>query len=492
VPWDVFAVGQVTPQSVAYLTIPPFMHGSFEQRIANANATIQLDRWGIRGPWSRESPAINVGAEYRKDIVDFEPDEFAQTGDIAAFTEQVFPIRSSISTREIFAEARIPLITTRLTFEGGYRQSWYSSGASKFSTGAYKLALDLTAVTGLRLRASQQRANRAPDVQELFAPAQPDSFERDSCAGVAPEASESQCALTGVTPAEYGHILKVNASIFGYNAVMGGNKDLQPEIATTRTLGIVMEPRFLGGFNATIDWWDIKLNGAITQIGAQTIVDTCVATGDPFFCSRIHRDPNGSLWLGNGHVDDRLANIGRLQVRGVDVGADYLARLGRMGSANFEFRGGYVLRWIVDNGGLSTPYDCAGLFGDPCGIQPRWKHTARATWNAPVGLSLSLHWRHIGGVKLAALDPKFNLTNDISPGHTKLRAQDYFDVATVFKIQKRFEFRLGVNNVFDRQPPLIVRNTAAGGGPASGNTYPEWYDALGRYVFASLTANFRP
>ena len=232
---------------------------------------------------------------------------------------------------------------------------------------------------------------------------------------MAPVASEAQCALTGVTPEQYGRVAKVNASLFGYNAIFGGNENLQPETATTRTIGIVLKPRFLRGFSATIDWWDVKLDGAITKIGAQAIVDSCVASDDPTFCSRIHRDPNGSLWLGNGYVDDRQANIGGLNVRGIDGSADYSILLGRLGSANFEFRGAYVLRWIVDNGGVSTPYDCAGLFGAPCGMQPRWKHTARATWDTLHGISLSLRWRHLGGVKLAALDPKFNLTDEVSP-----------------------------------------------------------------------------
>ena len=202
--------------------------------------------------------------------------------------------------------------------------------------------------------------------------------------------------------------------------------DLQPEAATTRTIGIVLSPRFLRGFNATIDWWDIKLKGAVARIGAQTIVDGCIANGDPIFCSRIHRDPNGSLWLGNGYVDDRQANLGGLGIRGIDAGADYSVPLGRLGSANFEFRGSYVLRWIVDNGGLSTPYDCAGLFGAPCEMHPRWRHTARATWTVPAGISLSLHWRRIGGAKLAALDPKFNLTNVVSPRNTQASAPGLF------------------------------------------------------------------
>ena len=169
--------------------------------------------------------------------------------------------------------------------------------------------------------------------------------------------------------------------LFGYNAIMGGNLDLQPEAATTRSGGVVLEPRFLPGFNATVDWWEINLKGAVANIGAQRIIDTCVATGDPIFCSRIHRDPNGSLWVGSGHIDNRVANVGEFRIGGIDVGADYSARLGRWSSVDLAFRGSHVIKWVIDNGGLSTPYDCAGLFGDPCNPQPRWRHNARATLN---------------------------------------------------------------------------------------------------------------
>jgi outer membrane receptor protein involved in Fe transport len=495
VPWDVFATGQVTPEATSYLTVPPFMHGTFEEQVGNVNATVELHRWGISSPWSDEGSTINIGAEYRKDAVEFDPDEFSQAGDIAGLGERFFPIRASIDSKDIFGEARIPLLgdklIRRLAFEGGFRRSWYRNFRKKFSSDTYKLALDLTPIRGLRFRASQQGANRAPNVQELFAPIQPDSFLSDPCAGITPVAPATRCDLTGVTPAQYGHVAQGNAG-FGYNAIMGGNESLEPETATTRTIGIVFQPRFLNRFSTTIDWWDIQLAGAISKIGAQAIVDSCIASGDPIFCGRIHRDPNGSLALGNGFVDDRQANLGGLKVRGIDGSVDYSVSLGRLGSASFDFRGSYVLHWMVDNGGLSTPYDCAGLFGAPCGMQPRWKHTARATWNASQAITMSLHWRHLGGVRLAALDPRFSLTDQVSPAYTKLQAQDYFDVATVFRVRKGFELRLGVKNMMDRQPPLVVGNTAAGDGPFDANTYPTWYDPLGRYIFASMVVGFKP
>ena len=495
-PWDVFATGQVTPQSVAYLTIPPSMGGWLKQQVGNVNANVELHRWGIGSPWSEERSTINVGAEYRKDALAFDPDVFGQTGDIAGFGEQVFPINASIQTSELFGEARIPVVTgklvRRVAVEAGFRKSWYRNPRSKLSSDAFKLGLDVTAVEGLRLRASQQRAVRAPNILELLAPIQPDSFSRDPCAGSAPAASQPECERTGVTPTQYGQVAGVDGNLFGYNAIIGGNQNLRPESASTRTAGIVLGPGFLPGLNAAIDWWDIKLEGAVSTIGAQTIVDNCIANGDPIFCSRIHRDPNGSLWLGNGHVDNRQANLGSLKVRGVDGSADYSVQLGRLGAAHFEFRGAYVLRWIVDNGGLSTPHDCAGLFGAPCGMQPRWRHTARATFNTAHGISISLQWRHVGRVKLAALDPKFNLTDDVSPGHTKLQPHDYFDVATAIWVRKGLELRIGVNNLLDRQPPLIVSNTAAGDGPFNGNTYPQWYDPLGRYIFAAASVHLKP
>ena len=492
VPWDIFAFDSVSEAAKAYLNIPSLIQGTVKEQVANANATIQLGEWGIRSPWAEEAPAINFGAEYRKDRLDYIPDELAQSGDLAGVSTQIQPVHGSTSVKEVFVEGRVPLIASRLierlALEGGYRQSWYKAGTS-ISTNAYKVALDLTAVRGLRFRASQQRAVRAPNVVELFYPPFTDGFFLDPCVGTTPDATLEQCQRTGVTPDQYGHIIGVpEETFFAYNALAGGNPELKPEVAKTRTLGMVLEPRFLPGFNATIDWWDIRLDGAVSYVFGDLIVDTCAQTGDPLFCERIHRGPNGTLWLSpQGFVDTKLFNIGGVRVSGIDVGARYRRTIGKLGSATLDVLGSYLRKSTIDNGGFAEPIECAGLFGGLCTQPtPRWRHKARLTWEPRDGISLSVNWRYFSKLRVNT-PPGFPPPGPLS----RIGSQSFFDLSALVPVTKRYTLRAGVNNVFDREPPLVP------GGEAgcfdiscNGNTYPQWYDPLGRYVFAGVTLNF--
>lgn len=496
VPWDIFALDGVTPAATAYIAENASLSTTITERVANANSTIDLGSWGLSSPWAEESPQVNLGAEYRKDHLDFEPDAANQSGDLSG-SDPVFPLQGSVETKELFAEARLPLISQRiverLAVEGGYRQSWYRNSQSSFRTNASKLALDLTVVRGVRFRASVQRAVRAPNIVELFTPTSQFTIDTDPCTGTSPQASAQQCARTGVTAAQYGHILpSPNTDVAGYQAILGGNAELQPEKATTRTLGLVLQPNFLKGFNTTLDWWDINLKGAISGVGARTILFTCLDTGDPFFCSRVHRDSSGSLWLTRqGFIDDRLLNAGSLKLRGIDIGVNYARKLGRLGSGTLELIGSRLLRYKMDPGGLATPLSCPGLYGSPCGTPlPLWRHNARLTWESRGGTSLSLQWRYIGRVKAAS--PATVGIFPIFPGDLEIGAQNYFDLTAQFHVERRYVLRLGINNLFDRSPPIIggSSNTASGDG-VNGNTFASLYDPLGRYIFLGLTVNFR-
>ena len=89
--------------------------------------------------------------------------------------------------------------------------------------------------------------------------------------------------------------------------------------------------------------------------------------------------------------------------------------------------------------------------------------------------------------------------DEVSPGYHALAtlcAQNYFDLALTARLWDHYGFRVGVNNIFDRRPPIFGSNgtstviNACPGTFCSGNTFPNVYDALGRYIFAGVTLDF--
>ena len=499
VPWDVFALGAVSPEAAAYLTQTGSRSGSVTQKVATASVIARLGEWGIRSPWSDEAPALNVGAEYRQDKLDFRPDEVLSSGDLAGFPFPPLPVEGSTKVSELFGEVRVPVIAERfihnLSFEAGYRQSWQSNSESSFTTNSYKLGLDLSPVRAIRLRASYQRAVRAPNVRELFGPEFQSSFQRDPCAGISPTATLDQCARTGVSAVQYGNILANPFPFGGYNAIAGGNPALEPENATTRSIGAVLRP--LPGLSATIDWFEIDVERIIVWPFAQEILNTCIETGDPLFCSRVHRDASGSLWLTpEGFVDERNMNIGGARTRGIDVGANFDRNIGRLGSIELGVLGTWLDKFTIDNGGLSIAFDCTGLYGPSCGLpRPEWRHKARLTWSPARQVALSLQWRHIGKVRLDSASGDPELAEPFLPANERIEAQDFFDLTGMFRIGGSYLLRLGVRNIFDREPPLVASGIPGIPGACfppfcNGNTYPQLYDPLGRYFFAGVTVDF--
>ena len=289
-----------------------------------------------------------------------------------------------------------------LTFNGSYRYSDYSTDVN---TSTYGMGLDWSIIDDVKLRGSFQHAVRAPNVIELFTPAGLGLFDmsRDPCGtkGVLPpSASLAACVASGLDPVLYGTDLDSPAG--QYNAIFGGNENLQPEKADTWTVGIVFTPTFLEGFSATVDYWNIKVDDTIASVPPDVTLDQCIATLSPVYCSQVTRDSDGTLWL---HPEAQIIatniNIGSLETSGIDVNANYVFSMTDWGSLNFAFIGTYLDNFISEPLPGAVKYDCAGLYGTTCGTPaPTWRSKFRTTWNTPWNVDLSLNWRYFGSVKV--------------------------------------------------------------------------------------------
>jgi outer membrane receptor protein involved in Fe transport len=507
VPYNIFTLGQVTRAALDYLETPSFSTGALFERIVSFSLGGDLTDYGIKSPWAQDGVGISVGAEYRREQLDFASDFVASSGALNGSGGAAPPVHGSFDVYEAFAEARVPLVqdmpfAKRIQAEFAYRYSDYSTAGT---TDTYKIAGDWQIVDDLRLRASYQRAVRAPDVLELFSPKVVGlDGTIDPCAGLtAANPLVATCArIFGLTNAQVLAIERNPAN--QYNGQFAGNANLNPEVSDTVSFGVVATPTFLPGFNFSADYFDIKVKGFIGLIGANVTLTQCIA-GDAASCAKVHRDAAGSIWLSpQGFVEDPTLNTGALRTKGVDFNASYRTDLERLGLENM---GGVTLSFVgtwLDS--LKTQplpggafYDCAGLYGSTCGVpNPEWRHKVRLTWNTPLeygdwikNVGLSIQWRHFNKVKLDAFDPdpQLNNTGLQYESDRTLASRDYIDMTATWTVKDNLNFRFGVNNVFDKDPPLNGASNCPAG-PCNGNTWPQVYDAFGRYIFLGLTADF--
>jgi outer membrane receptor protein involved in Fe transport len=455
---------------------------------------------------------LNFGAEYRKEALELNPDQSFQalpSSDLAGQGSPTLPTSGSFRVLEAFAEAQIPIVQQNFiddfTINLGYRRSGYNlSNGNSFTTNTYKVSAELAPVRDVRFRGAYNRAVRAPNIQELFSP----QFvglngSIDPCADIVITAADFGCIAQGMT---VGQLTPGNPAE-QYNGFIGGNPDLRPEKATTKTLGVVLQPRFLRNLAVTVDYWNINLTGAIQGFGQDAILSDCVslatATFTPASCALVNRDPAGSIWLSSlGFVTDLPNNQGGIKTDGVDISAAYRFDIGGMGSLSSSFLGSWLRRYITDNG-LTEPYDCAGFYGSICSggtvsssaPMPKWRHKFRTTWESPWGLGLSGQWRRVGKVRHERNSDDETLNSAGAPPQlgNKVHAEDYIDIAATYTLLDRVNLRAGINNVFDNDPPRIT--SSAGScptGPCNGNTFPGTWDALGRYVWMGATIDFLP
>jgi len=502
VPYDVFSDGGVTPEALAYLQTPLIQTGETTQQVVTAAITGDTG-WSM--PTASRTLQVAFGAEYRRDALGSVTDNAFATGDGAGQGGATIGFSGDTDVAEVFGEFQLPLADEQpwaysASIDGAYRRSEYEN----FGTDTWKIGADYAPVEDIRFRASYSRAVRAPNVIDLFTVQGFNLFDMDfdpcddlNDDGTVNGSIPTGCIGTGSWQVSAGQSQGggLTSPAGQYNFLQGGNANLDPEEADTFTIGAVWTPAFLPRFNLSVDWFDIQLDQAIQTTGALNILNLCYDAGDAASCARINRNPaNGSLWVGDGFVENLNTNIGGFQTSGVDINANYGVDLEdwgapAYGSLAFSFVGTWLNELVTDTGvgQANSVYDCTGFYANQCGVpNPEWRHRARVTWVSPWDMDLSATWRHFSEVEIAVLGADGSLNNGGTRIDRYFDAMNYLDLAATWQVRDTVTLRAGVNNVLDSDPPLSYSVGTTG----NGNTYPQLYDAMGRYFFFGVTANF--
>jgi outer membrane receptor protein involved in Fe transport len=494
VPYNIFQLGGVTQAALNYLQTPGFQSGETDQSVIGIHISSDLGTaYGWKLPAAKTGVGVAFGYERRVEKDSFNTDAFFSIPDGAGQGSATIGLAGQYTVNEGFAEIRVPIAEGQpwadtLSANASYRYSSYSTNQT---TNTYGLGAEWAPVKMARLRGTYQRAVRAANIIELFAAQGNTLFDMasDPC-GPTKSATLAQCLNSGLKPSQYGAEI-LDSPAGQYNSLTGGNVNLSPEKSDSYTVGIVLQP--LRNLNATLDYWNIKVDNVIGTVGAALILNQCLFANQ--FCNLVHRDPSqSSLWLGaganQGTIVNTNLNVGTLKTDGWDVSVNYNWDIEKYGGLLFNFIGTYVNQFVTTKVPGLGSYDCVGFFGPTCGgPTPQWKSKFNVMWNTPWTWSAGLTWRYISSVDIDLSSSNSQLAGAYFPVDKTLGTRNYIDLVGQWNVNKNFTVRVGVNNIFDKDPPLV----SAEGGAAvfyNGNTYPQVYDTMGRNWFLNVTAKF--
>ncbi len=486
VPLNMFGEGTITPAAANFIRLNFTDKTVFERNTASAF---------VSGPLFKLPAgdlAVAIGAEWRKDELQYTPDAAKAAGDIFGFNAEK-PVGGSTSVKELYAEAMVPLVSgvtgvEYLGLELGARYSDYSSVGSVYS---YKVGLEYKPIDQLRVRGMFQHASRAPSVFEQFqAGDQGFSNSPDPCSTVnlttgaartlTPAVRAFCTTQLGFDPVTVGFVNQnTQTEFFSF-----GNPDLDEEKSDTLTAGLVWQPTFAPGLTATVDYYDIEVKGFIGTIsgGVSGIVGACFdsadLTSDACFSQAlglplIYRDASSQL-----KVRAPTGNVSALRTKGVDFAVNYGWNVPWAGGIwgeklAFDLNVTWLRDWSLDG----IDYSGTTGFYNISTTLPEWKASLRMGYDVgPVRLSYT-------GTYIDSLDNQGNIPEFEDGGYSGVKTYIYHDVSARWTVTEKVELTGGIRNLTNKKPPVFDNSN-------DGNTDPNTYDIVGRNYFVGAKLRF--
>lgn len=473
----------------------------------------------------------SVGASYRQNRFNFSNDTLTTQGE--SFIDQaigLYPSGNSggvIRSTDIYGELLIPILSDlplvkKLSVNLGARESDYNTTGSNFT---WKAMGDWQVTNWLRFRGGFNKAVRAPNIGELFlAPQQTFAVSNygDICSlgNTQPYSANPTTNPTNAAGVEALCRTLMNRAGAGsadafYNSTAAhangfsfvfpttkGNPNLKPETAKTWTFGgVITSPSdapMFRNMNLSVDYYNIKVTDAIGAQTPDSLQQQCFSTQfnptldpDSPYCAGVGRNAgNGVL----GNLVGTYLNTGTIETSGIDAQFNWHFPAGP-GTVSLSSNFNYLLHMkstsltgaipMVDYAGTLGGYGENGLDGG----YYRWK--LFSTLGYTVGaVGVNLQWQHLPSIKSA--------TAAVNPATTFLGAPAYdlFNLSGNMKITRDASINIGVDNLFDKGPPIIESNTAPGPGQLSGGNIGGIaagslnYDILGRRFYVGAKFKF--
>ncbi|MFN3726883.1 MAG: TonB-dependent receptor domain-containing protein [Allosphingosinicella sp.] len=494
VPLNPFGQGRPSQAALDYVTYTSTLDGSATQY--NALAFVSGDSSQL---FELPGGAVRfvLGGEYRREEAFQEADPLSRAG--ATFFN-AFPTFDppAFEVIEGFGELELPLLRDvpfahELTVTGAARYSDYNTGAD--TTFAWNVNGTWAPVRDVRFRANFSRAVRVPTIGDLFTPAtQSFAFLADPCdaqnrnGGPNPTQRQANCDAAGI-PATFVNTLARSQTT---EIAVSGNPFLSEEKADSYTFGVVVTPSFVPGLSITADYYSIELKNRIETVGAQTVLNQCFDLPQPNeFCDLVTRrgvdDPATpeleQFFFGTPGVLSSGVNFARGEAEGVDFEVAYRRRFGN--GVRLDARG--IVTYVIERNDFISPTNPAIATRnlDNLGDQQWSANFSTTIGTGPFDLRYSVNF--IGETYTAAATNFEEFqgrppTNPDARSAGELMYPDTFYHAVRFSIRpsERFQFYMGVDNLFDTQPPFGLLGTG-GGDP---------FDPIGRYFYAGATVDF--
>jgi iron complex outermembrane receptor protein len=359
-------------------------------------------------------------------------------------------------------ELEIPIVST-LTMNLAGRYDNYDDASDVGGAFSPRVALQFRPIRQVLLRASAGRSFRAPDLQRLFGAetaAFDDLIDTPTCIAQGGAGRGDTSVASCVTPVQAVEIRT------------GANVKLSEEKGDNYNFGVVVDP--LPGLSISTDFWYIKLEKIVNTPTEQFILDQNAATGG--FSDAIQRetvgcDPSrnpGCLEI----VSSQARNLSFQRARGVDTEIRYAFDAGEAGAFTFKLGSSYLDRLEIQElpGDAVIDVLTAGELGEFV----RFKGNAAAAWRLGPWSS-TVFVNHIG-----------SFTPEDPTTVSKVGSYTTVNVSGSYAMPWNGAIHLGVNNIFDRDPPLDLSD-----GTSAQPFYNQYFhDPYGRTWWAGYVQRF--